>query len=103
MKFLVISSLMLISAPVFANSCETIDGALNRANRGTGTTMQVLEMALCNIEGSRAKDSLCGTRIGIRKDIIAETKALFEVGELTNTDLDRAHAALAATRAACRN
>jgi hypothetical protein len=103
MKTIMIWAIFVFSGPAFGATCTSMDQALADFNAGMGTSAEVAEVLLCNLETLRAAKTLCHSRVGLQKDIVRQLEIEVAMGETSLQWLDDAKQKLGKLEAACPN
>ncbi len=78
------------SNPALAATCPSIDGLIAKRDQGQATNLDVLKAMDCALTpADKSQPFPCDSVIGIRTDIVHATSELFNVGEVTQVEVDK--------------
>ncbi|WP_412473611.1 hypothetical protein [Halobacteriovorax sp. YZS-1-1] len=101
MKNISIILFLLFSISAHAE-CESVDLTIKSVEYGLKSTNDLAEAINCNLAQMTNSNQLCGTKIGLKKDIVEMKQRLFDFGMITKLELAEAKSALSEQVEVCK-
>ncbi|WP_127717622.1 hypothetical protein [Halobacteriovorax sp. HLS] len=73
-----------------SSSCESVDDTLMKYDVGLVSHLDVLEAVQCNFKKFHVSNGVCGTRVGIKEDVVSFRLKQYDVGLITKAEVEKA-------------
>lgn len=101
MKQISILLFSILSVSAFAK-CASVDLTIKSYENGFKTANDIVEAVECNLAKTTREGQLCGTKIGLKKDIVEMKQNLFDYGMITKLELAQAKSDLSEQVEICK-